>query len=804
MAGGAHAGGGAFNTLVVVNTNSADSVELGGYYASQHGIPAHQICPVGIATGTVTLTSNQFFTLLRDPIQAHLAAEHLAGQIDYVVLCGDLPTRVRNVEGVSASLFYGFHNAPGYNEGGIGCNLPLHTTNSYYRAERAFRSAAGWNNTNGWVAFHLLGTNLANAKQVVDRGAAAQSTFPAGGVYLYDLGDAARGVREQLFADTQFTFSSLPGLPMDCTIGPYYTSMSGKTNVLGYHDGYGTISGGIASNNTWLTGAYADHMTSCGGMLPDPCLGQSTVLNWFGIGATASYGTVAEPCNYIAKFPDPFMGYLYSRGFTVGEAYAMAVLAPYQGLFAGDPLAAPFAAPPVITISQPTPAQIVTGTVTVAVSATAHARGVPAAGFDLYVDNRLRTNLVTLAPTPGNRLSVVVGGHTNSVTVGNGQELPETVATLADAINADPAAVVSATASGDRLELIYSQWDHNGDLLPVAAQVAAGTAEALTLGVGLAATNLVPSIYRARAYVWLAQHTTNGANAGDTITCTLTLTNGTVVTNSLVANQNEKIPALLDRMRTAINANATLLGTNGVVYDRLANAANSFGAILARTPGPGAANIQISWHVAPVSTNSGLTTNANHVGWLWDNPRDVRPRASVLFHVRPTNGTLAAEYALDTTALAAGHHTLDIIARDGSAVAAQSRQTVTIFVANGATAQGTPHAWLAQHGWTNDFENAALADTDLDGVPAWQEYLADTDPTDTDSFPWLEFLDVLQDPPVLTWPASPARAYQIHYADDLLSGAWVTQQLPQGADAWADTNPPPPTNRYYRLFPHLP
>ena len=807
-AGGAtltvHAGGGAFNTLVVVNTNSAESVELGEYYASQHGIPTHQICSVGIATNTATLTPTNFFTLLRDPILAHIAAENLTGQIDYVVLCGDLPTRVRDVEGVTASLFYGFQNAPSVWEVGA-CNLPLYTTNNYYRAERAFRSVAGWNNTNGFVAFHLLGTNLANAKLVADRGVAAQSTFPAGTIYLYNLGDGPRGWREQLFGDAQFSFTALPGLPAECFIAAPWATLNNKTNVMGYHDGCAYLTAGAKStNNTWLAGAYADHMTSYGGRLLDTNHNQNTVLDWFGIGATASYGTVAEPCSYIEKYPDPFLGFLYARGFTIGEAYAMAVFAPYQGLFAGDPLAAPYAAPPVITVSQPTNNQIVTGTVTVAISATAHARGVPAAGFDLFVDNRLRTNLVTLAPTPGNQLAVAVAGRTNSVTVAANDTLFDVVNALADAVNNDATQTVYATAFGDRLELIHRQFDHAGDNAAVSATVAQGTADSLTLGVGLAATNIAPSPYHARKMVWLATRTGSGANANDKLTCIITLTNGVAITNTLVATQGEAVTNILERLRQAINTNSTLQATNGVSYAHNSQYPVNYGYLTSRTPGPDGYGIVVDYRVTAVSNTTGLATNSDMTTFLDDNARDTRARASILFHVRPTNGTLAAEYALDTTALADGHHTLDIIARDGSAVAAQSRQTLTIFVANGVTSQGTPHWWLAQHGWTNDFENAALADTDNDGVPAWQEYLADTDPTDADSFPWLEFLDVLQDPPVLTWPASPARAYQIHYADDLFNGPWVTQQLLQGASEWADTNPPPATNRFYRLFPHLP
>lgn len=797
----------AFRTLVVVNTQSVESVELGDYYAAQHGIPPHHICEVSIAPNTVSLTSHQFFSLLRDPINNHIAAENLAGQIDFVVLCYDLPTRVRNVEGVTASLFYGFHNAPSYHEAGR-CNLPEETASDYYLAERAFRSADGWNNTNGFVAFHLTTSNLPTAKLVADRGAAAQSTFPEGHVYLAHRGDGPRGVREQRFDNAQFSFLSLPGLPIGCTIQPYYSTLSGKTNVIGYHDGYGNISDLIRTNNTWLTGAYADHMTSCGGMLPDPCLNQSTVRDWMTIGATASYGTVAEPCNYAAKFPDSIMGFYYARGFTIGEAYTMSVWAPYQGLFAGDPLAAPFAAGPLLTITNPAPGQVVTGALNIAVAATNHALGAPAAGLDVYLDGRFHDHLAAIHPTPGNQLAIALNGHTNAVTLTPNQTLFEAVAALADDINNDVQQTVWAIARGDRLELIYRKFDHHGDNLPLTATVAQGSADELTLGVGLTATELVPSIYHARAYVALQVHNTNNANAGDLLTCHITLTNGITVTNTFVADQGEKIPALLERVRSAINSHPDLTATNGVVYDRLASSANSFGAIIARSPGPTGPNIHLSWHVAPVSTNSGLTTNANFISWLTDNANDTRPRASVLYHLRPTNGTLAAEYALDTTTLNDGPHTLDIIARDGSAVAAASRVTIPIVVANQSTTTGVPHWWLAQHGWTNNFEDAALDDPDGDGYATWQEYLAGTDPTNAASrFQWsvTETEDAFA---VSIEPTSTNRHYWLDATPDLIAPDWINLTNapgPANHEPW-EVEIPAPVNifNYYRYRVTLP
>ena len=59
---------------------------------------------------------------------------------------------------------------------------------------------------------------------------------------------------------------------------------------------------------------------------------------------------------------------------------------------------------------------------------------------------------------------------------------------------------------------------------------------------------------------------------------------------------------------------------------------------------------------------------------------------------------------------------------------------VAVFSENVTANTGTPEWWLAQHGWTSDFEAAATNDTDADGVPASDEYLADTIPTNSESY----------------------------------------------------------------------
>jgi uncharacterized protein (TIGR03790 family) len=116
-------------------------------------------------------------------------------------------------------------------------------------------------------------------------------------------------------------------------------AIEGKSDILFYLTGL--VSVPKLDTLRFLPGALADHLTSSGGDLLGH--GQMSSLRWLQAGATASYGTVSEPCNHPQKFPHA--GVLiqhYLRGETALEAYWKSVAWPAQGLFIGDPLAAPY------------------------------------------------------------------------------------------------------------------------------------------------------------------------------------------------------------------------------------------------------------------------------------------------------------------------------------------------------------------------------------------------------------------------------------------------------------------------------
>ncbi|MBM5573611.1 TIGR03790 family protein [Deefgea sp. CFH1-16] len=116
-------------------------------------------------------------------------------------------------------------------------------------------------------------------------------------------------------------------------------TLKDKSDILIYQTGLANVAD--LATLRFVPGALADHLTSYGGMLTDS--GQMSSMKWLESGATASYGTVSEPYSYPQKFPHPqvLLGH-YLFGATAVEAYWKSVAWPAQGVFIGDPLAAPY------------------------------------------------------------------------------------------------------------------------------------------------------------------------------------------------------------------------------------------------------------------------------------------------------------------------------------------------------------------------------------------------------------------------------------------------------------------------------
>ncbi|NTV96975.1 MAG: TIGR03790 family protein, partial [Thiobacillus sp.] len=170
---------------------------------------------------------------------------------------------------------------------------------------------------------------------LIDRGVAADHTFPTGTAYLVSTTDRARNVRAATYPTVARLFGGL------VAVAEIDASPEARDDVLALFTGQVRVDG--LDKLRFRPGAAADHLTSTGGQLTDS--GQMSILDWLSAGATASYGTVTEPCNRPEKFPSPglFLAH-YLGGATLIEAYWKSVAWPGQGVFVGEPLARPYGA----------------------------------------------------------------------------------------------------------------------------------------------------------------------------------------------------------------------------------------------------------------------------------------------------------------------------------------------------------------------------------------------------------------------------------------------------------------------------
>jgi uncharacterized protein (TIGR03790 family) len=332
------AGGSGLNVIVVVNENSTNSVQLGNDYCEQRSVPPQNVLRMtGWTGGAVEWSTNDFETYLANPLLAMLASRGLTNQAEFVLLSMDIPYRVTDNNGgydsTTSTLFYGFKNHTGSSDT---CFLPDSSSNSYALSELPFPDAPpNTAPTNSFLAMMLTDSNLAGAELILTRGVAGDSTFPTQTVYLAKTSDTARNVRFVEFDNAIFE-ARVRG---DNSLISTNTDSTSSTNLLGLLTGLVGLS---LPTNAFVPGAMGDSLTSYGGDIFEDSE-QTSLLIFLEAGAAGSYGTVTEPCNYPQKFPNPLDYFYQNRGFCLAEAYYQSLQNPFQGLFAGEPLSAPFA-----------------------------------------------------------------------------------------------------------------------------------------------------------------------------------------------------------------------------------------------------------------------------------------------------------------------------------------------------------------------------------------------------------------------------------------------------------------------------
>jgi uncharacterized protein (TIGR03790 family) len=302
---------------VIINTADPLSVQIGEYYAAQRHITFQNIIRIELPAGRTTLTREEFETV-KSRVDArtppHVQAYALTWAAPYRVDCMSITT----------AFAWGFD--PSFCASG--CDAT--------QASRYFNSAVTLPYTQMKLrpSMAIAAASFQEAKALIDRGVAADGTFPKGSAYLLSTSDKTRNVRS---ASYPLVESLISGRVSGRT--QLQDSVKHARDVLFYFTGVPQVEG--LDTLRFVPGAIADHLTSAGGNLTDS--GQMSAMRWLEAGATASYGTVVEPCNLPAKFPSPpVVVARYLQGETLIEAYWKSVRMPGQGIFIGEPLSAPF------------------------------------------------------------------------------------------------------------------------------------------------------------------------------------------------------------------------------------------------------------------------------------------------------------------------------------------------------------------------------------------------------------------------------------------------------------------------------
>jgi uncharacterized protein (TIGR03790 family) len=302
---------------IVINDADPNSVKVGEYYRKRRNIPSDNVVHVSIPDKPREISFERFQEL-KEEIDSHLGPG-----IQAVLMIWTAPYKVE-CNSITGAYTLGFDPSQCVKTCASGRSSP------YFNS----RSTRPFTDLKLRLSMLLPTDSVADAKALIDRGASAGfRTVPATAYYLV-TSEKARNSRAGFFPPPgRIEARKLSTKTMQADV------LDGAKDVMIYQTGMARVD--KLETLHFLPGALADHLTSLGGDLLGE--GQMSSLRWLEAGATASYGSVSEPCNYWQKFPNPTVLLKhYVQGNSAIEAYWKSVAWPTQGLFIGEPLAAPY------------------------------------------------------------------------------------------------------------------------------------------------------------------------------------------------------------------------------------------------------------------------------------------------------------------------------------------------------------------------------------------------------------------------------------------------------------------------------
>jgi MYXO-CTERM domain-containing protein len=358
------------STAVLYNADVPESVALAKAYAAARGVPTRQLCGVSVATAA-DVSLADYRAKIEGPLEQCLTQAGVLPRIEAVLVVRGLPIRVQvpvmsGTQSASVAAALGawkstlqgtatplVGEAPGEagNCGGPPCTAarwqnPLALVTGPFGAGTAITTdGADWKPL---LVTMLHGRSYTDAQKLVDSALAAEKAGGAKGEFLFMNGaDAARGVLDD---QADMVMPLLTSLGLSSSRVPFASDAGGKT-LAAFVTGTAAL-GQTIEGSTYLPGSIVDNLTSFGAApanFEPSGETQVSIARWVSMGVAGVHGTVDEPLNNC--FPNRRFVSDYASGAPLAEAYLRRMpFAYWRNLVLGDPMAAPYAKRPKVTL----------------------------------------------------------------------------------------------------------------------------------------------------------------------------------------------------------------------------------------------------------------------------------------------------------------------------------------------------------------------------------------------------------------------------------------------------------------------
>jgi uncharacterized protein (TIGR03790 family) len=384
-------GGGPKNVLLVVNDNSPISQSIAAYYQQKREIPQRNICRIRCSTSEIA-SKTECENNIVAPIRSFIASSGLHDRLDYIVLTKGIPLKA------DYSLQYGYASVASIltcvGEPSITGPIvnPYGPTANPAAPITYFRHQFSFNGKSYYAVARLDAYNEADVHRMIDDaliGQPSNGLFLLDGKYYSSVSTSSRANDRLRTANHNLRVAGYTTYYDDTTFDSRVNEfVGGQQNVMGYFS-WGSneslyFTQALYISNYFRPGSIADTYVSTSGrtFTYPPDTGQSLIADLIPQGLSAGNGYVSEPVISLATFPNVLFS-RYTQGYNACESFLAGTPELFwKAVFVGDPLMAPYATPPSLSITAP--GTRVYGTATVSVSAS-DASGI--AKVEFYLDD---------------------------------------------------------------------------------------------------------------------------------------------------------------------------------------------------------------------------------------------------------------------------------------------------------------------------------------------------------------------------------------------------------------------------------